>query len=531
MARVSAYYVESRNSLVGFNFIFTLKQIKLKSWNPLVCVLSTMSTLRVRTLLSALNPNQKAELKKLLPTGLGVPEMTTQKYPSMLLSCLPKGDQYSLLGFIAEEMLHYSIEEINEDTLIEVVKGRYPLLTEEHETKIRSSKTTAPFLSSLVRTRKALDKVIHQEDGPLKYEEEVSYQSVAGHPDMWNTTQVFEVKLTGMLADNWVSFLYQVFAYGALMPAVKELYLVLPLQQSLWKVNIESWTNRTAYRDFLVNFSNHQQGDGLTNVLNVQSLCSHYCIGCHISKQKTLVETVGSVAGSGKPYQIFLGGPQNSHLKKDLAKSKDASDTKALIEATGTDIYVHSQYIINLCAKCEDDWNIKLLKDNLEVAKAMGAKGVVVHVGKSTDQAKPQALEKMRLAILESLSAATKECPLLLETPAGQGTEMLTDMNEFIDFIQSFNDERLRMCLDTCHVFACRNPKDPGKKGYDPIAYLQAALAKPGLLKLVHFNDSLEACGSCKDRHALVGSGKIGFEAMSKIAKICSDHMIPMVIE
>lgn len=490
-----------------------------------------MSTLRVRTLLNALNPNQRAELKKLLPPNLSVPDMTTHKYPSMLLSCLPKGDQYSLLGFIAEEMLHHSVEEINDDTLIDVARGRYPFLSAEEEAKIRASKTTEPFLNCLRRTRLALDKVIRKEDGPLKYEDEVSYQSVAGHPDIYNKTQVFEVKLTGMLQDNWVSFLYQVFAYGAIMPDVKELYLVLPLQQSLWKCNIESWTNRTAYRDFLVKFSTHQQTDGMENILNVQSLCHHFCIGCHIGKQKTLMETVGSVAGSGKPYQMFLGGPQNSHLKKDLAKSKDASDTKELIKATGTEMFIHSQYIINLCAKCEDDWNIRLLKDNLEVGQAMGAKGVVVHVGKSTKQSIPEAMERMRSVIRECLPSASKECPLLLETPAGQGTEMLTDMNEFLDFVESFKDERFRMCLDTCHVFACRNPKDPAKKGYDPIAYLQAALARPGLLKLVHFNDSLEACGSCKDRHALVGSGLIGFETMRNLAKICSEHHIPMVIE
>ncbi len=490
-----------------------------------------MSTLRVRSILNSLNPNQRAELKKLLPSTIGVPAMTTHKYPSMLLSCLPKGEEYSLLGFIAEHMLHLPHDDICQDTLIEATRQMYPLLTEEQEAKIRASKTTDPFLSCLIRTRKALEKVLNADAGPLKYEEEVVFQSVAGHPDMWNKTQVFEVKLTGMLEDNWMSFLYQVFAYGAIMPDVKELYLVLPLQQGLWKVNIEGWSQRAAYRDFLVKVSAHAQTDGAANMMNAKTLCDQFCIGCHIGKQKTLLETINTVAGSDKPYQMFLSGPQNSHLKKDLAKSTDAADTKKLIQTSGAKMFIHSQYIINLCAKCEDDWNIKLLKDNLEVGCAMGAKGVVVHVGKSTDQPLPQALERMRNAIKECLPSATKECPLLLETPAGQGTETLTDMNEFLEFVESFKDERFRMCLDTCHVFACRNPKDAARKGYDPIAYIQAALARPGLLKLVHFNDSLEACGSCKDRHAFVGTGKIGFDTMSKIAKLCSDNGVPMVIE
>lgn len=492
-----------------------------------------MSTLRVRSILNSLNPNQRAELKKLLPSNIGVPALTTHKYPSMLLSCLPKGEEYSLLGFIAEHMLHLSATEISQDSLIEKTREMYPALSEEQEAKIRASKTTDPFLICLIKTRKALQKVLCQDvdSGPLKLEEEVVFASVAGHPDMWNKRQVFEVKLTGLLEDNWMSFLYQVFAYGAIMPHVKELYLVLPLQQGLWKVNIEGWTQRQAYRDFLVKVSTHSQTDGASNMLNAKVLCDHFCIGCHISKQKTLLDTIKTVAGSNKPYQMFLGGPQNSHLKKDLATSTDASETKKLIQANGTKMFIHSQYIINLCAKCEDDWNIKLLKDNLVVASAMGAKGVVVHVGKSTDQPLPQALEKMRNAIKECLPSASKDCPLLLETPAGQGTETLTDMNEFLTFVDSFKDERFRMCLDTCHVFACRDPKSLEKKGHDPIVYIQAALQYPGLLKLVHFNDSLEACGSCKDRHAFVGTGKIGFETMAAIAKLCSENGVPMVIE
>jgi deoxyribonuclease IV len=494
-----------------------------------------MTTLRVRSILNSLNPNQRAELKKLLPSTIGVPQLTTHKYPSMLLSCLPKGEEYSLLGFIAEHMLHLPATEISQDSLIAKTREMYPALTEDQEAKIRASKTTDPFLVCLLKTRKALQKVIRSDDdcGPLKLEEEVVFGSVAGHPDMWNKRQVFEVKLTGLLEDNWMSFLYQVFAYGAIMPDVKELYLVLPLQQGLWKVNIEGWAQRQAYRDFLVKVSTHSQTDGFTNMVNAKVLCDHFCIGCHISKQKTLLDTVKTVAGSDKPYQMFLGGPQNSHLKKDLATSVDAAETKKLIQATGAQIYIHSQYIINLCAKCEDGWNVKLLKDNLEVAKAMGAKGVVVHVGKSTTQSLSQAMETMRSSILECLPSASVACPLLLETPAGQGTETLTNMTEFLTFVDSFKDERFRMCLDTCHVFACRDPTSLEKKenGHDPIVYIQAALTYPGLLKLVHFNDSLEACGSCKDRHAFVGTGKIGFETMAAIAKLCSEHGVPMVIE
>jgi deoxyribonuclease-4 len=97
-------------------------------------------------------------------------------------------------------------------------------------------------------------------------------------------------------------------------------------------------------------------------------------------------------------------------------------------------------------------------------------------------------------------------------------------MKEFLDFVESFGSPKLRVCVDTCHVFAA---------GHDPKAYLEAAINRPGLLKLVHYNDSLGDCGSCVDRHAHIASGEglIGFPKMSEIAQLCSTHNIPMVIE
>jgi deoxyribonuclease-4 len=140
-------------------------------------------------------------------------------------------------------------------------------------------------------------------------------------------------------------------------------------------------------------------------------------------------------------------------------------------------------------------------------------------------------MQTMRANIAKALEHASPSCPLLLETPAGQGTELLTGREEFLDFIESFKDERIRACIDTCHVFACKNPTDPDGNGHDPLEYIKEGVKRSNLVKLVHFNDSLEACGSCKDRHAFVGTGHIGFETMQAIAEFCMDKTIPMVIE
>jgi deoxyribonuclease-4 len=90
-------------------------------------------------------------------------------------------------------------------------------------------------------------------------------------------------------------------------------------------------------------------------------------------------------------------------------------------------------------------------------------------------------------------------------------------------FVAEINDPRLRICIDTCHVFAC---------GADPHTYLTDFLtAHPGMTKLIHFNDSATPCGSCLDRHAFCGQGHIGLEKMTAIATAATAAQLPMVIE
>ena len=201
----------------------------------------------------------------------------------------------------------------------------------------------------------------------------------------------------------------------------------------------------------------------------------------------------------------------------DIAQSFD------LLQQRNIPLYIHTQYIFNLASPAtEDHYANNLMAKNLQYGKALGCRGVVVHVGKHVKINIKDALEMMRHNILAVLQYATKECPFLLETPAGQGTELLTDMTEFIEFVLSFDDDRIAICVDTCHVFAL---------GYSPIEYLENVLKHKGVLKLVHFNDSLDVLGSRKDRHARVGQGKIGLKIMEKVARICSANSIHMVTE
>lgn len=244
---------------------------------------------------------------------------------------------------------------------------------------------------------------------------------------------------------------------------------------------------------------------------------SHYNIGCHISKQPTILDTLKGFPKKETPYQIFLNGPQNSRIS---VKEDDIVKSREYVDEYNLNVYIHAPYILNLATEFkEGEWQYTLFKRYLEVGSAIGAKGVVIHVAKHTKQTYLSAIETMRRNLETFKQFASIKCPILLETPAGQGTETLKDIHEFYGFVSAFQDERIRICLDTCHVFAC---------GHDPIKCLHVVLP---LLTLVHYNDSQDCCGSCLDRHAYIGSGKIGLYKMTEIAHFCKTNNIPMVIE
>jgi apurinic endonuclease APN1 len=475
-----------------------------------------MIQLRVRELLKAMDGEARKDLKKLLPKH-PVPVLATARYPSALLSVFPKEENYSLLGCVAEELLR--IRPINLEALFTATKVWYPALTEADRGKLTKSKTTEPFLETLRATQRRLDAVVK---GPLVYDTVLSYKQVQGHPDAQTATQIFEVKLTGQHDKNWVDFLFQVYAYAALEPTATDLYLVLPLQETVWHANVAAWADRAKYRDALQTLSvTLQSPKAAKSPIPGLLLKATHGIGSHIEKGK-LVETLRGLKDNRVPVQLFLGSTLSSKL---TIKDEDIALCAAAVAPLACRVYVHSPYIINLAMEpgSMDDYGVTLLIKNLDYAKRIGLRGVVVHVGKSVARAPKDALENMRVNLVKAMESATKSCPILLETPAGQGTELLTDYDEFLDFVESFKDERLRVCVDTCHVYAT---------GYCPYEYLKGVVADHlPLLKLVHFNDSHGACDSCVDRHAFIGTGHIGIDIMTKIATLCVEKGIDMVIE
>jgi deoxyribonuclease-4 len=482
--------------------------------------MSSSQPLRIKEILDSLDTSSKAQLKKLLPkaASLKMPEADSVRFPPVLDKFLPKPDAHSILGMVAEELLRLPVVQITFDTMLESISSMY---LELNGVPIQESKTIDAFLDCLRRVRGEMEKVLREpETDPLVYNKKLTFDCVQGQPDIMNKSQIFVFGTTTTLKPVWWELLFRTFAYAALEPEVKDVYILLPMQNTLWHYDIytSGWKTRKECRDFLNAAAKKAANDAMQDSLVGELLRENYLIGRHIPKQKTLPDTILSLPNTRKPYQIFLGGPQNSSLR---IPDEELAAAGRLIQEKKASLYVHSQYIINLCSS--DGWNTELLMKNLQYAAAIGCKGVVVHVGKSTTRPIGEALETMKASVRKVLEAATESCPLLLETPAGQGTETLTGQSDFINFVLEIGSPRLRVCLDTCHVFAC---------GHKPLDYIHGVYAaQPDLLKLIHYNDSAAPCGSCVDRHAFMGTGHIGMAGMKEIAEVCGSKRIPMLIE
>jgi deoxyribonuclease-4 len=477
--------------------------------------------MRVREVLNVISVKERNALKKLLPEGLVMPTVDASGYPSAVLACFPKEQSYSCLGCVAETLLRLPVVGQTVDALCGAIKQWFPSVEAEALGKVRKSIQTPRFLRCIQHTRQEMDRVVVG-GGEYQFDQVVRHGDVEGHPDMRTVTQIFEVKLTGQLKQNWLEFLLQVFAYGALDSSVTDLYLVLPLHQTVWHADIRAWKGREAFRSQLQAVCTRVTGAvkevNMEAMIRAALMVEMYRIGHHASKLKSLPDTIRSLPDSRKPYQIFLGAP---HMARMNIADAELAAASAIVQERRARVYIHSQYLINLCNP-SDTWHTDLLAKNVKYGVAMGARGVVVHVGKSLKAGVPEAIEVMRKAITKVMADATADCPVLLETPAGQGSETLTDAKEFMDFVESFADPRVRACVDTCHIFAC---------GHNPVDYITSFLQRSNLLKLIHYNDSATPCGSCVDRHAYIGSGHIGIETMNTIATLCSQHGLPMVIE
>lgn len=253
-------------------------------------------------------------------------------------------------------------------------------------------------------------------------------------------------------------------------------------------------------------------------------------IGNHLSSAKGY-EAMGkqAIKLGAETFAFFTRNPRGGRAKEirpeDVEKYLELSKREAFAK-----VVAHAPYTMNPCAAKPEIRELarNMFEDDLRRMEYTPGNYYNFHPGSHVGQGAEKGIELIA-DLLNQVLKPEQNTTVLLETMAGKGSEIgqtFEELREIIDRVDC--KEKLGVCLDTCHVW---------DGGYDIVNHLDEVLAEfdevIGLdrLKAVHFNDSLNPCGSHKDRHARIGAGCIGEEAMKRIALHEKLSHLPFILE
>ena len=253
-------------------------------------------------------------------------------------------------------------------------------------------------------------------------------------------------------------------------------------------------------------------------------------IGNHTSSSKGYTAMAKQmIANGGNTFAFFTRNPRGGK-----AKAIDEKDIRNFLELTEScnfgKIVAHAPYTLNACAAKENlrDFARETFADDLQRMEYTPGNYYNFHPGSHVGPGAEVGIQKIA-EILNDVLTEGQSTTVLLETMSGKGSEVgrnFEELRKIFDLVHLKN--KIGVCLDTCHVW---------DGGYDIVNDLDGVLDAfdhiIGLdnLKAVHLNDSLNDLGSHKDRHARIGEGKIGLDALVRV--ICHPKLkeIPFILE
>jgi len=179
-------------------------------------------------------------------------------------------------------------------------------------------------------------------------------------------------------------------------------------------------------------------------------------------------------------------------------------------------ICAHSSYLINMATEKKDlyEKSFKSLKDELGRCDTLDIPYYVIHPGSHTGIGEEKGLKNITALIDKIYENNDFNCMMLLETTAGQGTNLGYDIQHLKYIIDSSKyPDKLGVCLDSCHMFAAGYDF---KNDYENVVN-EIFLLFGDKIKVFHLNDTKFDLGSKRDRHEMIGEGFLGEEFFRKV--------------
>lgn len=253
-------------------------------------------------------------------------------------------------------------------------------------------------------------------------------------------------------------------------------------------------------------------------------------IGCHLSNSKGyLAMGKEALELDADTFAFFTRNPRGGKAK-DI-DTKDVESFLSLYNEHGfAKLVAHAPYTLNPCAAKENlrEFARDTMADDIRRLEFTPNNYYNFHPGSHVGQGAEAGIDLIA-DLLNTVLYPEQTTIVLLETMAGKGSEVGRTFEEIRAIIDKVNlGEKLGVCLDTCHI---------SDAGYDVIGNLDGVLDEfdrvigLGRLKAIHLNDSLNPPSSHKDRHARIGEGHIGLEALSRVINHPKLKDLPFILE
>jgi deoxyribonuclease-4 len=256
-------------------------------------------------------------------------------------------------------------------------------------------------------------------------------------------------------------------------------------------------------------------------------------IGSHVSFSDTgLLNAANEAVSYGSStFMIYTGAPQNTR-RRAVDKLFIEEGKQVMAKAGIGEIVVHAPYIVNLGSYKADTYRLAVdfLQEEIRRTHHIGVRNIVLHPGAYTEKDAEYGIARIAEGLTEVLEGTQETgVNIALETMAGKGTEIGRTFEELAQIIDKVAlNERLTICMDTCHIhdagYDVVNDFDGVLRQFDDVIGLER-------LAVIHVNDSKNPQGAAKDRHAPVGSGWIGFEAIANVVRHEALRDKPFVLE
>lgn len=256
-------------------------------------------------------------------------------------------------------------------------------------------------------------------------------------------------------------------------------------------------------------------------------------IGSHVGmsgREMLLGSAKEAVSYGANTFMFYTGAPQNTK-RKELSELQIGPAWEYMAEHGIREVLVHAPYIINLGNTVKPETfklAVEFLSTEIQRTIACGSHLLILHpgahVGEGVDAGISQIVKGLNMVLTKET-----DCLIALETMAGKGSEIGRSFEELARIYEGVVcNEKLRVCFDTCHTHD--SGYDISSHFDDVVERFDRILGKEQIA-VFHINDSKNPAGAAKDRHANLGFGEIGFDALNYIVHHRDFQDVPKILE